>query len=99
MEIPEAYSLTRLKHTKANFEPIGVGRIGSYESAVHRHKFRARKYWAIGYFDNRERKGNLGLPVRLGLREMKNSPHFKSQKETIQWILDNKLPLSIFFQK
>ncbi len=41
--------------TNTNFAPTvsvsGVGRVGSYTSAVQRHRSRARKYWVVTYYD------------------------------------------------
>lgn len=53
---------------------IGVGRVGSYAKAKASHRSRNRRFWAIGYFDNRD----SGL---LGYRIVADSPHFKTKSE------------------
>jgi hypothetical protein len=64
-----------------------VGRIGTYESAVRRHRSRARKYWIIeeamtipvSNFDGSGRKSAL---------EREDLGHFKTKKAAIQFMVD-----------
>ena len=70
----------------ANLRVIGVGRIGSYAKAKQSHRCRNHRYWAIGYFDCRERIDTEGMKVKGGMPECSDSPHFKTKKECECWL-------------
>lgn len=71
--------------SKESLRASGFGRVGSYAKAKQSGRCRARKYWAIVYFDHRDYTDTFGMIIHKHC-EVANSPHFKTKNEGENWL-------------
>lgn len=66
---------------------VGVGRVGSYDTARRSHHSRSRHHWVIGYWDNRvSGVTDLGHPMPRGVVECIDSPRFATKGEAERYL-------------